>query len=70
MAGAASLSDVGVNIGEEKCNVTGFTNQSISCQPPIDEPAFNQTATKYPPVKVSFFMCRSTDTSPYKQVTA
>ena len=53
MAVAASLSDVGIRIGEEKCNVTGFTNETISCNPPVDEPAFNQTITKYPPLEVT-----------------
>ena len=61
MAVAASLADVGVNIGQGKCNVTGFTNESISCRPPKDKPAFNQTATNYPPVEVYLIDCYGVD---------
>lgn len=52
MAVAASLSDIGVNIGQEKCNITNFTNGSIECHPPPDEPSFNKTSRQYPPIEV------------------
>ena len=52
---AASMSDVNVHIGQDNCNITKFTNETIQCTPPTSKPITNQTAqtsTTAVPVKV------------------
>ena len=50
---AASQSDIRVKTGEENCNITMFSNETIQCVPPSDKPSSNQTSGYTVPVVVS-----------------